>query len=270
MSRVIQVGTSGFSYKDWKGPFYPDDCRQGDMLSYYAGVFDTVELNFSYYRLPEPGQMDSMAETVGAVNPGFTFSIKAYRGMTHEITPEWTEQARLFRRAVGHLDEVGRLAAVLMQFPYSFHYTVQNRKHLDRLIGSLEGLPLACEFRNREWMQQRVTDGLSRRGVAMVAVDEPQLDGLLPPTVISTAPLGYVRFHGRNRENWWQGDNTSRYDYLYSGSELAEWVPKVESLAESTRRTVIYFNNHWRGQAAENAQQLRGMVVDTSATEGAP
>jgi uncharacterized protein YecE (DUF72 family) len=256
----IHIGTSGYSYKDWKGPFYPEKTRPQEMLGLYAGRFDTVELNFSYYRQPDPRQLERMAASAGAAKADFTFSIKAYKGMTHEITPDWPAAARQFREATLALAEAKRLAAVLLQFPYSFHYTVQNRRHLDALTQRLEGLPLACEFRCREWLTERVYEGLRERNVALVAVDEPQLDGLLPPVAVPTADLAYVRFHGRNQENWWRGDSASRYDYLYAEEELREWLPKISSLAAAAKTVFIYFNNHWRGQAAENAHDLRQLL----------
>ena len=256
----IRIGTSGYSYKDWCGPVYPAGARPGDMLSLYAQQFDTVELNFSYYRQPDPQQLAKMAQTVSDVNPAFTFSVKAFKGLTHEIGPTWHEDAAVFRDALSALADNARLAAVLMQFPHSFHYTVQNRKHLDAVSRALEGVPLACEFRCAEWLTNRVYEGLCARGVALVAVDEPALDGLLPPVCIPTSGTAYLRFHGRNKENWWRGDNASRYDYLYSEDELREWIPKLVSLGGTVTNAFIYFNNHWRGQAVQNARMFREMV----------
>lgn len=260
----IHIGTSGYSYKDWAGPFYPDGIRQSDMLAYYASCFDTVELNFSYYRQPDPAQLARMAQTAADANPAFTFSIKAYRALTHEIAPAWQDEAERFREAALSLAEAKRLSAVLLQFPYSFHYTVQNRQHLAAMVRALEGLPLACEFRCREWLCERVFDGLRARGVALTAVDEPALDGLLPPVAVPTADRAYLRFHGRNKENWWRGDNASRYDYHYARAELEEWIPKISSLRQSCKSVFIYFNNHWRGQATENAHDLKQLLKDTT------
>ena len=144
----VMIGTSGYSYKDWKGVFYPESCKPDVMLAYYARHFDTVELNFSYYRQPEPGQLRKLAAEAGAINPGFKFALKAYRGMTHDRGQGSMDDARVFHNAAQALDEQGRLAAVLLQFPHSFHYTTQNRQYLGALLVTLEGLPLACEFRS--------------------------------------------------------------------------------------------------------------------------
>lgn len=258
----LHLGTSGYSYNDWKGVFYPVSCRQQDMLSLYAQRFSTVELNFSYYRQPEPQQLVAMANKAGAVSADFTFALKAYRALTHEIGADWLAEAERFHTAANALAQAGRLGAVLLQFPHSFHYTVQNRRHLGALLEALEPLPRACEFRSREWLRPRVYEGLRAREVALAAVDEPQLDGLLPPLAVPTAPLGYVRFHGRNRENWWHGDNASRYDYLYSPDELREWLPRLQELFQSAESVYVYFNNHWRGQATENAALFERLVVE--------
>jgi len=259
VSARMRIGTSGYSYKDWTGPFYPDGTRPKDMLALYAARFGTVELNFSYYRQPDPQQLEGMAAAARQANPAFTFAVKAHRTLTHEIGAGWRREAARFREAVAGLQARDALGAVLVQFPHSFHYTVQNRRHLDALLGAFEGLPCACEFRSPEWLRDRVYSGLRARRAALVAVDEPALDGLLPPLAMPTGPLGYVRFHGRNETNWWRGDSASRYDYLYTEDEIAEWLPRFETLS-AAGPVFVYFNNHWRGQAPRNAEMLRRMV----------
>lgn len=258
---VMQLGTSGYSYADWKGLFYPDRCSNTNMLPFYAGRFDTVELNFSYYRMPEADQLSRLASRAREVNPAFQFSIKAHKTLTHEIGAGWQRDADAFRDAIAGLASSDSLAAVLLQFPHSFHYTTQNRRHLAALLESLQGHACACEFRSREWLGQRVYQGLRDRGAALVAVDEPELEGLLPPVAIPTADFGYVRFHGRNKENWWRGTNASRYDYLYSKEELQEWVPRIQELGGAEKTIYVYFNNHWRAQAVENALQFKNLTV---------
>jgi uncharacterized protein YecE (DUF72 family) len=257
----VIVGTSGYSYADWKGSFYPASCRQEEMLSLYAARFNTVELNFSYYRQPTARQLAGIADAAAAVNPVFTFSVKAFKGITHEVATGWEEEATTFREAAGALQERGLLTAVLLQFPFSFHYTADNRRHLDRALKLLTPLPCACEFRSREWFTERVFDGLRARGAALAAVDEPRLDGLPPPVAVPIGSIGYVRFHGRNAANWWRGDNASRYDYLYSDEEMRGWLPKVAGLAKAATTVVAYFNNHWNGQAAVNAARFTELLA---------
>ncbi len=266
----LVVGTSGYAYKDWIGPFYAEGTKSAGMLAAYAAGFDAVELNFSYYKMPDADGLAKMAAEAAAVNPRFAFAVKAHRTLTHEIAASWRADADAFKEALAGLRGAGgtstgaggqdRLAAVLAQFPFSFHYTIQNRRHLAALLERWNGLPMAVEFRNAEWLKERVVDELRARDVALVGVDEPDLEGLLPRRVWPGASLGYVRFHGRNRDNWWRGDNASRYDYEYSEAELREWLPRLAELMVFAQRTVAFFNNHWKGKATKNAAMLRTLL----------
>jgi uncharacterized protein YecE (DUF72 family) len=255
-SRVL-VGTSGYSYDDWVGPVYPVGTARQDFLALYAREFPVVELNFSYYQQPNPRMLERMA---AVTPPGFTFALKAHRSMTHEIGETWEKDIDQFRAGLQPLADAGRLAAVLLQFPYSFSYTPDSRSRLAVLCGRLEGLPLAVEFRKSEWLKDQVFEGLRERGVSLVSVDEPDLPKLLPPTTETTGRFGYVRFHGRNKEAWWTGDNASRYDYLYTSGELEEWVQRIRLIMERVPLLLLFFNNHWRGNAAQNAREMRRLL----------
>ena len=257
VSPRILVGTSGYSYDDWVGPFYPVGTARQDFLSLYAREFPVVELNFSYYHQPNPRMLERMA---AGTPSGFTFALKAHRSMTHEIGETWEKDIDRFRAGLQPLADAGRLAAVLLQFPYSFAYTPDSRSRLAMLCEKLEGLPLAVEFRKSEWLKEQVFGGLRKRGVSLVSVDEPDLPKLLPPTTETTGPFGYVRFHGRNKEAWWTGDNASRYDYLYNSGELEEWVQRIKLIMERVPLLLLFFNNHWRGNAAQNAREMRRLL----------
>jgi uncharacterized protein YecE (DUF72 family) len=191
---------------------------------------------------------------------GFLFALKAHRSMTHEIGEDWEGDIRTFREGIRPLVETGRLAAVLLQFPYSFAYTPESRARLAALCEKLSGLPLAVEFRKSEWMREQVIAGLRERGAALVSVDEPDLPKLLKPTTEVTADLAYVRFHGRNAANWWTGDNATRYDWLYSPAELEEWVERIKAILARARVLMIFFNNHRRGMAARNAGEMKDLL----------
>lgn len=255
-SRLL-IGTSGYSYEDWVGPFYPPGTPKRDFLGLYASEFPFVELNFSYYSQPTPG---TLARMVRSTPEGFLFSIKAHKSLTHQINNDLPAAVTRFKNGIEPLVEARRLAAVLLQFPYGFHYTREARIHLQRLCDALAGLPLAVEFRNDEWQRESVYKGLSRWDAACVNVDEPALPHLPPPTEQVTSSLGYVRFHGRNRENWWKGDNVSRYDYLYNGQELAAWLPMLERMLARVQLLMVAFNNHSRGQAIQNARELHALL----------
>ena len=255
----ILVGTSGYSYDDWVGPVYPAGTPRQDFLSLYSREFPVVELNFSYYQQPSPRTLERM---LAVSPPEFSFALKAHRSMTHEIGEEWEKEIATFRAGIQPMTDAGRLAAVLLQFPFSFGYTPESRSRLADLCARLEGLPLAVEFRKREWLRQTVIEGLRDRGVSLVSVDEPDLPKLVPPTTETTGSFGYVRFHGRNKEAWWTGDNASRYDYLYTTDELEEWVQRIRLILSNVPVLLLFFNNHWRGNAAQNAREMRRLLQE--------
>ncbi|MCR4420205.1 MAG: DUF72 domain-containing protein [Clostridia bacterium] len=256
----IRVGTSGYSYRDWVGPFYPASLRPADMLAHYAREFNFVEVNFSYYRLPSARTLAGMLRKVPE---GFLFTVKAYRGLTHERGPAVAEEAREFRTGLVPLLESGRLGAVLLQFPYSFHFQSENLSYLDRVRELLAGLPLVVEFRSREWSRNEVWQWLAQHNLGYVCVDGPRLRGLPGGVVQCTAPTAYVRFHGRNAGKWWDHEQAyERYDYLYSKEELKEWIPGIASLAREARAVFVAFNNHYQGQAVTNARMLRRLLEE--------
>ena len=257
MSDLI-IGTSGYYYNGWTDVLYPQGTAQSDFLKIYAEEFGMTELNFSYYRMPEASMTRRMALQTGS---GFLFSVKAHKTLTHQIVSETvSSEVALFIRGIEPIIDAGKLGAVLLQFPFSFHYSKDNRTFLDRLYREFKELPLAVEFRNRHWQRPSVYEGLRERGIAFVNVDEPQIPGLLKPGNLVTSSLGYVRMHGRNRENWWEGDNVTRYDYCYSDSELQEWVPRVRTMMVQAGMVLVVFNNHSKGQAVQNARRLKELI----------
>lgn len=250
----IGIGTCGYHYTDWIGPVYPSGTLKADYLRLYAGQFSTVELDYSYYSMPTAAQLANMLETGG---PGLTFSIKAHETLTHKVNPAaWERDAKTYRAALEPLLRENRLEAVLFQFPYSFHYEPDQRQYLDRVLSFFSDVPLAVEFRNAEWINNRVINALRKRGAALVSLDMPELKGLPPAMDTVTAPLAYLRFHGRNSETWWGSDAAARYDYLYTEAELETWAERIKQIVVKADRILVYFNNHRRGQAVQNGQML--------------
>jgi uncharacterized protein YecE (DUF72 family) len=254
---MVRVGTSGYSYEDWVGPYYPPGTQKRDFLKFYSNDFNLVELNFSYYALPKATTLERMLQIT---TEDFHFAIKAHRSMTHEIADDLSGATESFLEGLEPLRSSERLAAVLLQFPYSFHYTPESRRHLDRISRLLEGLPLAFEFRSDEWQRESVYRTMREREIALVCVDEPDLPHLPKPDETVTSELAYLRFHGRNSANWWKGDNTQRYDYLYSDQELSDWVSRVKRIARKARLLLVTFNNHFRSQAIKNARRFKFML----------
>lgn len=255
---MILIGCAGYSYADWKGVFYPPKIPAGEMLSYYARHFPFTELNTTFYRMPTASQLASME---AKTPPGFLFFVKAFSTITHQR--EATEEDfALFRYALRPLEEAGKLAGVLAQFPTSFRLRDENRAYLRYLRDQWPDLTIAVEFRHREWIEDEGTfELLEDENLAYVCVDEPGFKGLVPPVIRATADTGYVRFHGRNYQKWWQhAKPEERYDYLYSEDELSEWVPRLLSLDGRTEKTYVSMNNHRRGQAALNGRMLRELL----------
>ncbi len=255
----IFVGTSGFKFADWKGPFYPETLKEKDWLTYYAQRFNTLEINSSYYRHNHP---NTYARMIEKVPPGFQFTVKAHQAMTHQAGTENEEDFRTFFDSIRPFEEAGEFGCVLAQFPHSFHNTPENRHYLAQFRDHFGEVPLVVEFRGREWIEEAVLDFLREREIGFCAVDEPQFKTLMPPLAVATSSLGYVRFHGRNYQNWWKGGEggKDRYDYRYSQAELEEWVPKIQQVAGETDKVYVFMNNCFGGQAAANAVEMRSLL----------
>jgi uncharacterized protein YecE (DUF72 family) len=254
---MIYLGTSGFSYKDWVGVYYPGNLQQREWLSYYAREFKTCEVNSTYYAIPSAATLASMASKTGE---GFLFAIKANQEMTHRREDNGTV-CNAFRRVLEPVIETGKLGCVLAQFPYSFDFNRQNWDYLALLRKYMEGIPLVIEFRNARWLKVEVFQWLRQQDIGFCCVDEPHLPNLLPAIAEATSKIGYIRFHGRNKDKWWQPDQPyERYDYTYKPEELNEWLPKIKKIASLTEKTFIFANNHWRGQSINTIRQLRLML----------
>jgi uncharacterized protein YecE (DUF72 family) len=262
---MILIGTSGFSYDDWIGPFYPKTLTKQDFLTFYSQHFRACELNFSYYRVPTAKSLEQMAEKSGG---RVEFAVKANQEMTH-VREDNAKVFEAFNYALVPLIDRKLLGCVLAQFPYSFHNTQENRAYLKRFKEQMGEILVVVEFRNRKWINEAMFKLLRELDCGFCCVDEPPLKGLLPPVAVATSDIGYVRFHGRNREKWWEHDDPAeRYDYLYSEGELQEWLPKIQVLERSTKKVYIFTNNHRKGKAVQNAKQLSLMLdlIDSGRT----
>lgn len=260
---MILIGTSGWSYDDWVGPVYPDQLPKGQWLPFIAERLDTLEVNVTYYRIPSQRVVAGWAERTP---DGFLFSVKAHRSITHEREKVDFES---YRSGLEPLVESEKLACVLAQFPFSFGANPENHQYLRRLRDGFDDLPVVVEFRNRAWLNENTFDLLRELGFGFCAVDEPQYDSLMPPIAKATSPLGYVRFHGRNYEKWWRHEQAwERYDYTYSRGELQEWVPKLKGLEAQTEITLVYMNNHYRGQSLDAAAKLADLLREAGEPPG--
>ncbi|MFC1974496.1 DUF72 domain-containing protein, partial [Chloroflexota bacterium] len=243
---MMYFGTSGFSYDDWVGNFYPAGMPKREWLTYYAHEFNTCEVNSTYYALPKPSSLEAMVEKTGE---GFLFCFKANQEMTHHRG----DNAPVFKAFCQVLEPIitaEKLGCILAQFPYSFGFNRHNWDYLRLFRERLGGLPVVIEFRKAQWLKGEVFDWLRHHDLGFCCVDEPQLPNLLTPLAEATTKIGYVRFHGRNSAKWWQHEHAyERYDYSYTQQELSEWLPKIRKLDSIAEKTFVFANNHWRGQA---------------------
>jgi uncharacterized protein YecE (DUF72 family) len=258
----VLVGTSGYSFADWVGPFYPPGMKSGDFLNHYARHFEAVEVNSTYYRIPHPRVLEQMERKTP---PSFHFVVKLNQAMTHDLSRD-TDLYRSFLDVLEPLKRAEKFDGLLAQFPWGFKRTPDSLSHLAALRALLPGEPLFVEFRHDSWATPDLGSWLSAHRLGYCAVDEPALKGLMPPLTLVTAEDAYVRFHGRNAANWWargprgSGSGGDRYDYDYGEEELREWVRKIGELASQARRTYLFFNNCHAGQAARNAKMMQDLL----------
>jgi uncharacterized protein YecE (DUF72 family) len=237
----IRIGTSGFHYKHWVGPFYPPKTPASKMLDFYVQHFDTVELNNSFYRLPTAEAFDAWREATPA---NFIFAVKASRFITHNKKLKDPEHAldNLLPRAA-HLGP--KLGPILFQLPPHW------RVNPERLESLLEILPRALrytfEFRELSWITPAIISILKKFNAAFCIYE---LAGYHSPLDI-TADFAYVRLHGPSR---------GKYQGSYSKERLNFWARQIETWAKSLKAIYIYFDNDQHGYAAANALTLKSML----------
>lgn len=257
---MIYVGTCGYAYKDWLGPFYPATARQSEMLSLYSQCFQSVEIDASFYGvLPST----TLARMNLKTPPDFRFCFKVPRTVTHPpdlLMKRIHPDAKAFVESLNPIIEAGKFGTALMQFPNSFKPTQPAQTYLRAVIEALQPLRLVAEFRNREWQTDATLRFLTKLDVGWCNVDMPNYDSLLHAGSDVTSAVGYVRFHGRNAAQWWTGDNTTRYDYNYTARELEPWTNRVAEIEDRVQAAYAFFNNHARGNAARNAELFVGLL----------
>ena len=200
-----------------------------------------------------------------AHNPRFRFTAKLWQRFTHQRDEAWTRpEVEQVRDGLAPLREADRLGCVLIQFPWSFKREPASREWLDDLLRTFADFPLAVEVRHGSWNVPEFYAGLRERDVGAVNIDQPVFRHSIKPGTEVTAPVGYVRLHGRNYENWFRenAESHERYDYLYTRDELDDWLDRIHQVAERARETYVITNNHFRGQAPANALMLRQLHGD--------
>jgi len=255
---MLLIGTSGYDYQEWKGGFYPDNLPHSRFLEYYATQFNSLELNGTYYRMPTATQMHNMIKRSGG---SIQFSVKAFKDITHnQDTSRYQPLVSEFKKALEPLQVNNVLLCALFQFPESFHYEKAQRLYLDALLKEAAGIPIVVEMRNAQWQNDQVYNALRQRKTGWCITDNANLKNLPRLDFTFTGNIAYIRLHGRNAAMWYKGDNITRYDYLYSDTELQTFVDPIRYLLAHASIVQIFFNNHAKSQATINAKKLEMLL----------
>jgi uncharacterized protein YecE (DUF72 family) len=270
----IYLGTAGWSYKDWEGIVFPAQIKKSQHpVEYMAGYFDMLEINTSFYGHIKPEWGKLWCRKARQANPSFLFTAKLNRAFTHspiaviESTSSETIQAgaddeSLAKAGLDSIAEEDMLGALLIQFPISFKNTDRNRDYLDAVIAKFRQYPLVVEVRHNSWTNEGTLGYFAQEGVAFCNIDQPKLGQAITPGAEVTSPIGYVRLHGRNYEQWFDSDSRNdRYNYLYTRPELEKWKDRIDIISGKTQKTFVVANNHFEGKAAVNALQLKSMLA---------
>ena len=258
---AILVGPAGWSYTDWEGIVYPHHKPRGfHEAAYLAQFFDTIEINTTFYSPPRAEVVKAWARRV-AFNPNFKFSAKLWKRFTHERNANLQDE-KTFKQGLAPLMDLGRLGALLLQMPWSFRNTPENHDYLSGLVMQFMEFPLVLEVRHSSWNKPEVFEWLAGLGVGFCNIDQPVIGQSIAPSARATAPVGYVRLHGRNYEHWFTSNEhpEERYNYLYSLAELEPWVARIQNIAQRAEVTIVITNNHFQGKAIANALQLISLL----------
>ncbi|MCX7704981.1 MAG: DUF72 domain-containing protein [bacterium] len=272
--KKIRIGTSGFSFSDWKGIVYPEKISQDRMLEFYAKNlgFNAVEINSTYYRIPSSKIFELMSRKTPS---NFLFSIKAFRGITHDPFDHRLEEKpdmnqikgylTQLRQAIKPLQDSEKLGALLFQFPLFFYPSTGSLDYILKIREFFLEIPVVMEFRNIAWAKEENYEFLTKNNLAFCAVDEPGLPRLMPLADVVTSNVAYLRCHGRNT-NWFNTSISERYNYYYTDEELREIKDIAHSMIQKAEISFIFFNNCHAGHAAKNAMrfaQMLGIKLET-------
>jgi uncharacterized protein YecE (DUF72 family) len=232
------------------------------MLPFYAERFSAVEIDATYYRVLGAATFLSMANRTPK---GFRFTVKLPGSVTHARDSTAMPDLAAWRDGVAPVVDAGKFGCAIAQFPTSFRPGEAATEFLRDLSKNLD-VPTVVEFRHREWQTNETLELLRELDFGLVDVDQPQFRTLMRPSSDVVGAIGYVRMHGRNVAQWWRGTNVTRYEYDYSMDEMKPWVHRIEDMEATpgTKDVYVVFNNHSRGNAAQNAAALQKLLLDTS------
>lgn len=266
----IYIGTAGWSYQDWIGSFYPKK-QSGvfDWLEFYSHYFNCVEVNTTYYAYISDKVVNAWIRKTADVED-FTFTIKLHQDFTHAKNYN-QQKINAVRYILDMLRKAERLGGLLIQFPYSFSFNDSNINYVKELREIFQNYDCFIEVRHKSWNNKNSFELFEQLDMVYATIDQPQIGKAIPFNPAVTKNKAYVRLHGRNAEAWKQSVNnfgkkqtyeeqSERYKYLYSHSELIEIEQLIEPLLKSMKKIFIIFNNHPRGNAVANAFQLINLL----------
>lgn len=259
---MIRVGTAGWSYPDWEGKVYPrTKPRDFHPLRFLSQFIQCIEINSSFYALPKREHAKRWVDLVQDV-PEFRFMAKLHQDFTHNARdPDPAAEEALAAQFLAGLEPLtrsGKLAGLLVQYPASFQCQVSTLRRVGRIRALFAGLPLILEVRHQSWFTPPNLDALRGHGYSLAYVDLPPAWNHPPDWHAPTGPLGYLRLHGRNSQQWFRrsASRDERYDYLYEDHELDTLARKARRIDDAHAQTYVITNNHFAGQALANALEM--------------
>ncbi|MFH0882513.1 MAG: DUF72 domain-containing protein [bacterium] len=253
---MIRIGTSGYHFADWAGPFYPSDLPKDQWLDYYATQFKILEINTTYYGVPKRSSVVRWAEQTPA---DFRFIVKVHGDTTHKRETGGEEIPALLA-SLEPLRAESKLAGLLAQFPASFRANASAKQYIHLIHSHTGEIPLFVEFRHLEWDTDDAVAFCQDEGLGWVTVDLPPIRSLMGARPAVTSSTGYVRFHGKNAKTWYHPELGDRYDWTYSEEELRNWLPRLRALVDRAEETYLFFNNCHAGQAIKSAALMREIL----------
>ncbi len=266
LPQSLFCGPSGWSYPHWNGIVYPKLKPRGfHPLEDISRYFDAVEINTTFYQSIRPEIARLWIRKVSH-NPKFLFTAKLGRQFTHDRILN-SADVNQFKEGLWPMLRARKLGCVLMQFPWTFRYTEENREHLIALRRAFHEFPLVAEMRHSSWMHEEALGTLIDYRVGFVNIDQAPYTKAMPPASHLTSAIGYVRLHGRNPQDWQREFGrvtkpTAAHDYLYPREELLEWKPRIEQLQQHAANTFVFANNDVGGKSVVNALQLALLLGD--------
>jgi uncharacterized protein YecE (DUF72 family) len=259
-------GPSGWSYAHWNNVVYPaHKTRSFHSLEFLSEYFDAIEINTTFYQSIRPEIARLWVQKVRG-NPKFLFTAKMNRRFTHDRVVN-AREVSAFKDGLQPIKKAGKLGCLLMQFPWSFRFTEENRHFLIELRRAFHEYPLVAEMRHSSWMMEEALGTFIDHRIGFCNIDQASYIKAMPPTSYLTSAVGYVRLHGRDPREWDREFGrvekpNAQNDYLYNLPELSEWQARIGRIGGNANRTFVFTNNDAGAKSVVNALQLARLCGD--------